>query len=182
MAENVTIARPYAEAAFQLARGDQCAGALVRKHLTAWRPSPPIAQMVDCIGDPKPAAGAAGSQLFLDVAGSDSLPNSRTTSASWSTTSVCRCFPRSVTCYVALKNEQEGVQGGEHRLRLPAGRCHAERTWSLNLEARFKCQAQRDGQRRPRIDRWGARSPSGMKSSTPRSAASSRAMAAALQS
>ena len=67
MAENVTIARPYAEAAFQLASAGNALGpwseALDRLAVVAADP-----QMRDCIADPKlQPQQLAG--LFLDVAG-----------------------------------------------------------------------------------------------------------------
>ena len=66
MAENVTLARPYAEAAFQLAKGDSHAllswsAALQRLALTVTQP-----EMQLCVGDPR-LGPAQLSQLFLDV-------------------------------------------------------------------------------------------------------------------
>lgn len=67
MAENVTLARPYAEAAFQLAK---TAGALpawsgALSRLAAVSASP---AMVECIGNPRFSADQL-TQLCLDVAG-----------------------------------------------------------------------------------------------------------------
>lgn len=67
MAENVTIARPYAEAAFALAKsGGALAaweGALARMAAVS-----ADAQMSECIADPR-IAPAALADLFMDVAG-----------------------------------------------------------------------------------------------------------------
>ncbi|GAB1395118.1 F0F1 ATP synthase subunit delta [Rhodocyclaceae bacterium] len=67
MAENVTVARPYAEAAFALAKaGGALAawqGALARMAVAA-----ADTQMLECIADPR-IAPAALSDLFLGVAG-----------------------------------------------------------------------------------------------------------------
>ncbi|MCK9387490.1 MAG: F0F1 ATP synthase subunit delta [Sulfuritalea sp.] len=67
MAENVTLARPYAEAAFQLAKGGNAlpewSGALTR--LAAVAASP---EMGECIGNPR-LAPAQLIQLCLDVTG-----------------------------------------------------------------------------------------------------------------
>ena len=68
MAENLTLARPYAEAAFQLARNaNALAGwseALSRLSAVAARP-----EMEECIGNPR-LSGAQLAQLCFDVAGS----------------------------------------------------------------------------------------------------------------
>jgi F-type H+-transporting ATPase subunit delta len=67
MAENVTVARPYAEAAFDLAKSAGTLagwqGALDRMALAA-----SDAQMVECISDPRLSPAALG-ELFLGVAG-----------------------------------------------------------------------------------------------------------------
>ena len=67
MAENVTLARPYAEAAFQLAKGgnalSEWSGALTR--LAAVAASP---EMGECTGNPR-LAPAQLIQLCLDVTG-----------------------------------------------------------------------------------------------------------------
>jgi hypothetical protein len=68
MAENVTLARPYAEAAFQLARGgnalDAWSVALSRLSAVTARP-----EMEECIGNPRMGA-AELAQLCVDVASS----------------------------------------------------------------------------------------------------------------
>lgn len=69
MAENVTLARPYAEAAFQLAKGDNAlpvwSAALAR--LAAVTSNP---EMDACIGNPLFSREQLA-RLFLDVAGAD---------------------------------------------------------------------------------------------------------------
>ena len=68
MAENVTLARPYAEAAFQLAKGgnalDAWSVALSRLSAVTARP-----EMEECIGNPRMGA-AELAQLCVDVASS----------------------------------------------------------------------------------------------------------------
>jgi len=68
MAENVTLARPYAEAAFQLAKGDNALPAWsgVLSRLAAAAASPALEE---CIGNPR-FTPAQLAQLCLDVAGS----------------------------------------------------------------------------------------------------------------
>ena len=68
MAENVTLARPYAEAAYQLARSDKSPSALaawsdVLSRLSAAAARP---EMEECIGNPR-LSPAQLTQLCLDV-------------------------------------------------------------------------------------------------------------------
>ena len=68
MAENVTLARPYAEAAFQLAKGspaDLASWAETLEHLSSITTDP---VMEECIGNPRfnPAQLA---QLYFEAAG-----------------------------------------------------------------------------------------------------------------
>lgn len=69
MAENVTLARPYAEAAFQLAKSGNAltawSDALARLSAVAARP-----EMEECIGNPRLSPEQLA-QLCLDVAASD---------------------------------------------------------------------------------------------------------------
>ncbi|OHC72459.1 MAG: ATP synthase F1 subunit delta [Rhodocyclales bacterium RIFCSPLOWO2_02_FULL_63_24] len=69
MAENVTLARPYAEAAFQLAKSGNALAAwsdvLSRLSAVASRP-----EMEECIGNPR-LSPVQLAQLCLDVAASD---------------------------------------------------------------------------------------------------------------
>ena len=67
MAENVTVARPYAEAAFQLAKSG---GALAAWHVALERMAAAAAdaQMVECMTDPR-VTSAALTELFIGVAG-----------------------------------------------------------------------------------------------------------------
>jgi F-type H+-transporting ATPase subunit delta len=67
MAENVTLARPYAEAAFQLAKAD---GSLAVWQAALQRMAAAVAneQMLECIVDPRVAPDAL-TELFLGVAG-----------------------------------------------------------------------------------------------------------------
>lgn len=67
MAENVTVARPYAEAAFELAKAD---GALAAWQTALQRMAIAAAdaQMLECVADPR-LSPAALAELFLGVAG-----------------------------------------------------------------------------------------------------------------
>ena len=122
MAENVTIARPYAEAAFQpLLRAMRWG---LGRHLIGCRQLPLIRKCG--IASPIPSSSPNN---WLDSSSMSPVPDCCRTaelmSAFLSTTSVCRCFPRSVTCSL-LSRTNTKVSGGEHRLCLPDGRFHAE--------------------------------------------------------
>ena len=67
MAENVTVARPYAEAAFELARAS---GALAawQTSLQQMAAAATDRQMLECVADPR-LSPAALTELFLGVAG-----------------------------------------------------------------------------------------------------------------
>jgi F-type H+-transporting ATPase subunit delta len=78
MAENVTLARPYAEAAFQLARSENLPSALaawsdVLSRLSAVAARP---EMEECIGNPR-LSPVQLAQLCLDVATSDAKSGAR---------------------------------------------------------------------------------------------------------
>lgn len=68
MAENVTLARPYAEAAFQLAKGGSAlpSWSKVLSQLSAVAGTP---EMVECIGNPRLSAEQVA-QVCVDVAAS----------------------------------------------------------------------------------------------------------------
>lgn len=75
MAENVTLARPYAEAAYQLARSGNALAAwsdvLSRLSAVAARP-----EMEECIGNPS-LSPAQLTQLCLDVVAADTQPDAK---------------------------------------------------------------------------------------------------------
>ena len=78
MAENVTLARPYAEAAFQLARSEKSPSALaawsaVLARLSAVTSRP---EMGECIGNPR-LSPAQLAQLCLDVTGDVAAPGAK---------------------------------------------------------------------------------------------------------
>ncbi len=108
MAENVTIARPYAEAAFQLASAGNALGpwseALDRLACIAADP-----QMGDCISDPKlQPAQLAG--LFLDVAGTGLSAEQQNYVRVLVENERLQVLPEIRDLFVALKNEHEGVK------------------------------------------------------------------------
>ena len=108
MAELTTIARPYAEAAFELARD---ANALpvwsqMLRYASAVVADPAMARALD-----NPALTAADKEsLLLSVCG-DSLDDARPAAscACWSRPTASRCCRRSRRCSTTLKNDADGV-------------------------------------------------------------------------
>jgi F-type H+-transporting ATPase subunit delta len=107
MAENVTVARPYAEAAFELAKsGGALAawqGALERMAAAA-----ADARMLECIADPR-VSPAALTELFLGVAGDLNADQRNFTSVLIDNRRL-DVLPEISTLFGELKNAQEGMR------------------------------------------------------------------------
>ena len=138
MAENITLARPYADAAFQLARATNALGpwqqALDRMAAVA-----ADAQMVDCISNPR-LLPAQVSQLFLDVAGSVSAEQQNFVRLLVDNDRL-QVLPEIRDLYVELKNGQEGVQEADIASAFPLDDATLKNLVA-ELEARFKCKIQ----------------------------------------
>jgi F-type H+-transporting ATPase subunit delta len=105
MAENLTVARPYAEASFQLAK-DSGSLAEWQTALQSMAAAAADAQMLDCMADPR-VAPAALTELFLSVAGSlsDAQKNFAAVLIEGRRLSL---LPEISTLYGELKNAHEG--------------------------------------------------------------------------
>lgn len=138
MAENITLARPYADAAFQLARATNALGpwqqALDRMAAVA-----ADAQMVDCISNPR-LLPAQVSQLFLDVVGSVSAEQQNFVRLLVDNDRL-QVLPEIRDLYVELKNGQEGVQEADIASAFPLDDATLKNLVA-ELEARFKCKIQ----------------------------------------
>ncbi len=138
MAENVTLARPYAEAAFQLARANSALGpwqqALDRMAAVA-----ADAQMLECIANPRLLSSQV-SQLFLDVAGSLSAEQQNFVRLLVDNERL-QVLPEIRELYVELKNGQEGVQEADIASAFPLDDATLKNLVA-ELEARFKCRIQ----------------------------------------
>lgn len=138
MAENITLARPYADAAFQLARATSALGpwqqALDRMAAVA-----ADAQMVDCISNPR-LLPAQVSQLFLDVVGSVSAEQQNFVRLLVDNDRL-QVLPEIRDLYVELKNGQEGVQEADIASAFPLDDATLKNLVA-ELEARFKCKIQ----------------------------------------
>ena len=138
MAENVTLARPYAEAAFQLARANSALGpwqqALDRMAAVA-----ADAQMLECIANPRLLPSQV-SQLFLDVAGSVSAEQQNFVRLLVDNERL-QVLPEIRDLYVELKNGQEGVQEADIASAFPLDDATLKNLVA-ELETRFKCKIQ----------------------------------------
>jgi F-type H+-transporting ATPase subunit delta len=138
MAENITLARPYADAAFQLARATSALGpwqqALDRMAAVA-----ADTQMVECIGNPR-LLPAQVAQLFLDVVGSVSAEQQNFIRLLVDNERL-QVLPEIRDLYVELKNGQEGVQEADIASAFPLDDATLKNLVA-ELETRFKCRIQ----------------------------------------
>lgn len=138
MAENITLARPYADAAFQLARTTNALGSW-QQALDRMAAVAADAQMVDCIGNPR-LLPAQVSQLFLDVVGSVSAEQQNFVRLLVDNDRL-QVLPEIRDLYVELKNGQEGVQEADIASAFPLDDATLKNLVA-ELEARFKCRIQ----------------------------------------
>lgn len=138
MAENITLARPYADAAFQLARTTGALGpwqqALDRMAAVA-----ADAQMVECIDNPRLQSSQVA-QLFLDVVGSVSAEQQNFVRLLVDNERL-QVLPEIRDLYVELKNGQEGVKEADIASAFPLDDATLKNLVA-ELEARFKCRIQ----------------------------------------
>lgn len=140
MAENITLARPYADAAFQLAKDVNAATnalgsweqALERMAAVAVDP-----QMAECITNPR-LLPAQVAQLFLDVVGPVSAEQQNFVRLLVDNERL-QVLPEIRNLYVDLKNGQEGVQEAAVTSAFPLDDT-ALKALVAELEARFKCK------------------------------------------
>ena len=138
MAENITLARPYADAAFQLARTTGALGpwqqALDRMAAVA-----ADAQMVECIDNPRLQSSQVA-QLFLDVVGTVSAEQQNFVRLLVDNERL-QVLPEIRDLYVELKNGQEGVQEADIASAFPLDDATLKNLVA-ELEARFQCKIQ----------------------------------------
>lgn len=138
MAENITLARPYADAAFQLARTTGALGpwqqALDRMAAVA-----ADEQMVECIDNPRLQSSQVA-QLFLDVVGSVSAEQQNFVRLLVDNERL-QVLPEIRDLYVELKNGQEGVKEADIASAFPLDDATLKNLVA-ELEARFQCRIQ----------------------------------------
>jgi len=136
MAENLTLARPYAEAAFELARArgnlEPWEQALARMAQVVSDP-----QMRQCIGNPKFSAEQLA-QVFIDVSGklADDAKNFVHILVENERLPV---LPEILELFVRLKNAHEGVKQAQVTSAFPLDDA-ALKKLIAELEPRFKCK------------------------------------------
>ena len=136
MAENVTIARPYADAAFELARGAGALGpwseALDRFAVVAADPS-----MKACFTDPNLSADQLN-KLMLDVGG-DLTAEQQNFVRVLVENERLQVLPEIRDLFVALKNEHEGVKEANITSAFPMDDVTLK-ALVADLETRFKAK------------------------------------------
>lgn len=139
MAENVTIARPYAEAAFQLARSENTlaawADALERMVAVAIHPD-----MRACIDNPRLLAKQVAS-LFLGVVGEGLSASQQNFVHVLVENDRLNVLPEVRDLFVSLKNEQEGSKQALIASAFPI-EAAAQQQLVADLERRFACKIQ----------------------------------------
>jgi F-type H+-transporting ATPase subunit delta len=143
MAENVTLARPYAEAAFQLARSGNALEAwsatLSRLSAVAARP-----EMEECIGNPRLSA-AELAQLCVDVASSAGKLELSAEQQNFvrvlADNDRMFVLPEISGLFEGLKHGHEGVRDAEIASAFPLGEA-ALKTLVGDLERKFGCKIQ----------------------------------------
>jgi len=135
MAENVTIARPYAEAAFKLAEGAGALGpwseALDRMAFAA-----ADERMKTCINDPKLGADKLA-ELFIGIVGGSFDDAQKNFVHVLIENERLQVLPEIRDLFVALKNEHEGVKEAVITSAFPLDDA-ALAALKADLEARFK--------------------------------------------
>lgn len=136
MAENVTIARPYAEAAFELAKSG---GALAawQTALERMAAAAADAQMVECMTDPR-VSPAALADLFIGVAGELSAEQRNFASVLMDNRRLS-VLPEISTLFGELKNAHEGTREANVSSAFPM---NASQLANLvaDLERKFGCK------------------------------------------
>lgn len=107
MAENVTVARPYAEAAFQLAKSG---GALAGWQIALERMAAAAADasMIECMADPR-VTSASLAELFVGVAG-NLTEEQRNFASVLADNHRLSVLPEISVLFDELKNAQEGTR------------------------------------------------------------------------
>ena len=146
MAENVTLARPYAEAAYQLAKSDKSSSALaawadVLSRLSAVAARP---EMEECIGNPR-LSPAQLTQLCLDVVAGDAKSGLSADQQSFvrvlADNDRLIVLPEIADLFNELKHGHEGVKDAEISSAFALDDATLK-TLVADLERKFECRIQ----------------------------------------
>lgn len=139
MAENVTIARPYAEAIYQLA--------LSGSKLSEWsevlgRMAEVVANpdMQACIGNPRLSASSL-TRMFLEVVGGELTADQRSFAQLLVENRRLPVVPEIYALYLELKNAHDGVKDAVISSAFPLDDTSLKQLVA-DLEQRFKCRIQ----------------------------------------
>jgi F-type H+-transporting ATPase subunit delta len=148
MAENVTLARPYAEAAFQLAKA---ANALPAWSQALGRMAAVAAtgEMQDCIGNPVFSA-AKLAQLFLDVVGDGLSAEQKNFVQVLIANQRLAVLPEISDLFDELKNGAEGSQDAEVESAFPVDAAQLKNLVA-DLERKFACKINATVQVKPEL-------------------------------
>ncbi len=137
MAENVTVARPYAEAAFQLAKEASALGAWSQAldRMSAVIDDP---QMGECIGNPVISADVL-KQLFLDVVGGNLTVDQQSFVGVLVENKRLGIVPEIRDLFTQLKNKAEATQDATIQSAFEIDNV-ALAQLIAELETRFKCK------------------------------------------
>ncbi|MBI3897574.1 MAG: F0F1 ATP synthase subunit delta [Gammaproteobacteria bacterium] len=137
MAENVTVARPYAEAAFKLARDGQALDAW-QQALDRMASAAADSQARQLIGNPR-AKPAQLAQLFVDVAGDKLADEQKNFVRVLADNGRLQLLPEIRDLYAELKNTHQGVKDAHITSAFPLDAA-ALKQLVAELEPRFKCK------------------------------------------
>ena len=138
MAENVTLARPYAEAAFQLAQSSSDAlaswsDALAKLSVITARP-----EMAECIANPKVESSQL-SQIYLEAAGGKLTPDQQSFIGVLVENDRLVVLPEIAALFDDLKASAEGVKHAEITSAFPLDDATLKNIVA-ELETKFACR------------------------------------------
>lgn len=136
MAENVTLARPYAEAAFQMAKGSSLAG--WSSALGSMAAVAGTAEMQECVANPKLQAEQL-TQLFVGVAGKDLNAEQQNFVRVLVDNDRVNVLPEIAQLFNELKNSHEGTRDADVESAFPMDDA-ATKNLVVDLERKFQCK------------------------------------------
>lgn len=138
MAENVTLARPYAEAAFQLAKGSSLASWSAA--LSSMAAVAGTAEMQECVDNPKVLPDQL-SQLIVGIVGKDISAEQQNFVRVLVDNDRVNVLPEIAQLFDELKNSHEGVRDVEVQSAFPLDDA-AVKALAADLERKFQCKIQ----------------------------------------
>ena len=138
MAENVTLARPYAEAAFQLAKSDPAALSAWSQSLGRMSAVASNAKMQECIANPQLEPDQLG-QMFVDVVGDSLSAEQKNFVRVLIDNDRLIALPEIAQLFNELKNGHEGVKDAAVESAFPLDDA-AVKVLVVDIERKFQCR------------------------------------------